>query len=452
MSDLQAFELNFDGIVGPTHNYSGLSWGNEASFEYEKEISNPYKAALQGLEKMKFLMDLGIKQALLPPHERPYLPALRRMGFSGTDESILESAIRYQPWIFRYITSASAMWAANAAHVTPSIDSASKKVQITPANLHSKFHRSLEANTTGAILKAIFSNPVFFEHHDPLIGHDLFSDEGAANCIRFSKSQSRPGVHLFVYGNTRISEDEIVPQKYPARQSREASLAIGELHKIYSKQLILAQQNPKAIDSGVFHNDVISTGNENLFLYHEESFIETDKVIEELRAKLESESDCTLIPLKVASSQITLEQAVKSYLFNSQIITLPDGLMTMIAPSECLEMPEVAKYLQDLAKDSSNPIQEVHYVNLRESMKNGGGPACLRLRVVLNETELSEMNPGVMLTPDLYNKLTAWVKKHYRDRLHPNDLADPSLCRESEAALDELTRILNLGTLYDFQR
>ena len=26
-----AYEVNFDGLVGPTHNYAGLSYGNVAS-------------------------------------------------------------------------------------------------------------------------------------------------------------------------------------------------------------------------------------------------------------------------------------------------------------------------------------------------------------------------------------------------------------------------------------
>lgn len=447
-----ASEINFDGIVGPTHNYSGLSWGNEASFEYQKHTSNPREAALQGLKKMKTLMDFGVKQAVLPPQERPFLPALRRMGFTGSTESILENAKKYRPWIFRWISSASSMWAANSAHITPSLDSVHKRVQITPANLHTKFHRSLEALETGAILKAIFPNPVFFEHHDPLISHELFSDEGPANQIRFAKSHATPGVHLFVYGNTRISDDEIVAQKYPARQSKEASQAIADLHGIYPKQIIVCQQNPEAIDAGVFHNDVISLGNENVFLYHEKAFMDSGRLIEEIRQKLESEGDAQLQPIMVPNERISLAAAVKTYLFNSQLVTLPDGLMTLIAPIECERDAEVQKFLQELAQDSNNPINEIHYIDLTQSMQNGGGPACLRLRAILDETEIAEMNPGVILTPTLYDQLVEWVKKHYRDKLHPNDLADPSLTNESQAALEELSVLLNLGSIYDFQQ
>jgi succinylarginine dihydrolase len=54
-------------------------------------------------------------------------------------------------------------------------------------------------------------------------------------------------------------------------------------------------------------------------------------------------------------------------------------------------------------------------------------------------------------TPALGAELVAWVERHYRDRLVPADLCDPALARESFTALDELTGILRLGSIYDFQ-
>lgn len=448
----EAYELNIDGLVGPTCTLSGLSYGNEASYKNQNEISNPQQAALQGLAKMAFLMRLGIKQVIMPPHERPHLATLHRLGFRGTPETVLSETKRYAPWLLRYVSSVASMWTANSAHITPSIDTVAKKVQITPANLHSKFHRSIEPEMTGRILKAIFHNPIFFEHHSPLPAHELFSDEGAANHTRFAKSHFSPGIHLFVYGNTKIAEDEIVPQKYPARQSKQASEAICKLHRIYDKQYVIAQQNPQAIDAGVFHNDVISTGNLNLFLCHEEAFTDTKKVINELQEKLNKHADVDLHPIIVPSSVLSLEDAVKSYLFNSQIISLPDGSMTILAPAECLEVPAAYEFLQNLVMQKDNPIVEVHYLDLRQSMKNGGGPACLRIRAVLNENELSAMNENAILTEDLYRTLVSWVKQHYRERLYPRDLSDPMLYKESCQALDALTQILKLGNLYSFQR
>jgi succinylarginine dihydrolase len=84
-------------------------------------------------------------------------------------------------------------------------------------------------------------------------------------------------------------------------------------------------------------------------------------------------------------------------------------------------------------------------------MNNGGGPACLRLRIVLTEAELAAAAPGVFMTDALYVTLVEWVKRHYRDRLAPDDLADPELHSESRAAGDELTKILGLGSLSPFE-
>ena len=84
-------------------------------------------------------------------------------------------------------------------------------------------------------------------------------------------------------------------------------------------------------------------------------------------------------------------------------------------------------------------------------MKNGGGPACLRLRVALKEAEFTHMHGGVLFEDRLYTDFKTWVHQFYRDRLHPDDLADPQLLGESRAALDALTGLLGLGSVYDFQ-
>jgi succinylarginine dihydrolase len=123
----------------------------------------------------------------------------------------------------------------------------------------------------------------------------------------------------------------------------------------------------------------------------------------------------------------------------------------LVVPQECRENARVAAYLDDLTA-GRGPIDEVLVFDLRESMKNGGGPACLRLRVVLNDAERDAVAPGVWIDDTLFGTLDAWIDRHYRDRLAPADLADPHLLNESRTALDELTQILRLGSLYDFQR
>lgn len=445
-------EVNFDGLVGPTHNYSGLSYGNLASMQHGQLASNPKKAALEGLTKMHTLMTLGIKQAILPPQERPFLPILHSVGFTGSESEMLEKAWKADPKILLACSSAACMWTANAATVSPSADSNDERVHFTPANLISKFHRSFEAATTGFILFRIFNHSAYFAHHHPLPYHSDFADEGAANHIRFCRSIDQPGIQLFVYGRPLSAPDQMQPKKFPARQTDEASKALARLHRLSPSRLVFAQQHPDAIDAGVFHNDVISTGNQNVFLYHERAFINTADVIQQLQNQMETQCHIPLITLEVKERDVTLEETVNTYLFNSQIVTLPDQTMVLIAPQECQSSSSVHAFLQNLLENKDQPIRQVIYQNIRESMQNGGGPACLRLRVALKKKEYDAMHPHVQLTEELYQKLVKWVEKHYRDQLFPKDLVDPQLLQEGRQALDELSRLLQLGSIYTFQR
>lgn len=444
-------ELDLNGLPGLTYTQSGLSYGNEASTANRNEVSNPQKAALQSLAKMKFMMGLGVPQAVMPPQERPHIATLREIGFDGTREAILDTAKRKAAWLFPFISSASSMWTANSATVSPSIDTGGK-VHFTPANLITKFHRAIEPKSTARLLKAIFPSPVFFEHHEPLPPHALFADEGAANHLRFCDRNLKPGIHVFVYGHNPEETYEDKPKVYPARQSLQASQAIARKHRIFEKQVLFAKQNAYAIDKGIFHNDVISMAHQNYFIYHEKAFDNAPKLLADLNKKMNDYCDSQLKAIEVSDDEVSLEDAVASYLFNSQIVSLPDGSMTLIAASECLQNEATKKFLSNLSAKSDNPINEIHFMDLKQSMRNGGGPACLRLRVPLNANEMAAMHQGALLNDRLYNELVAWVKNHYRDRLAPNDLLDPRLWDESERALDDLTRILKLGSVYDFQQ
>ena len=445
----QAFEVNFDGIVGLSHHYGGLSYGNVASLLNQQIPSNPKAAALQGLEKMKLLLDLGLKQAVLPPQERPFLPMLRRIGFKGTDQIIIEEASQNYPEIYYSCCSAASMWTANAATISPSADSKDNKVHITPANLSDKFHRAQEYTTTQKILKLIFADSGHFHVHPGCPAGIHFSDEGAANHNRFCLEHGSEGLQVFIYGKKSLIKNSLQSQKYPARQSLEASQAIFRNHLV--KNAYFIQQNPKAIDAGVFHNDVISLANQNVFLYHEEAFVETDRHIFEIQNLFYQNCNAHLIPIKVKNTQISLEDAVKTYLFNSQLVTLPNSTMCLIAPKECEKHPQVYELIQHFIQESHNPIKQAYFLDLHQSMANGGGPACLRLRVVLNETEINKIHPHVLFTEKLYLELKQWIEKHYRDYLVLKDLADPKFYEESKLALNELTKILHLGNFYDFQ-
>lgn len=446
----KAYEVNFDGLVGPTHNYSGLSYGNLASRRSGGSASNPKAAALEGLAKMKLLADIGVKQAVLPPHERPDIAALRRLGFSGGDAEVLRRAKQADPVLLAACCSASAMWAANAASVSPSADAEDGRVHFTPANLVGELHRALETPTTAAVLKAVFADVDHFVHHAALPAAALFGDEGAANYIRLCPSHREPGVELFVYGRRALG-GAAPPARFPARQTREACEAVARLHRLDPARTVFAQQNPAAVDAGVFHNDVISLGNENVLLYHAEAFCDADRVIGELSQRYAALGRGELVTIKVDAAEVPLSEAVGSYLFNSQLVTLPDGSMSLIAPAQCRESDSAQRFIQRLLSQDT-PIRSVHYADVRQSMRNGGGPACLRLRVVLQEHELAKALRSVLLTESLYISLTQWVERHYRDHLSPDDLADLKLLEEGRAALDELTRLLGLGPVYPFQR
>ncbi len=443
---MKTSEANFDGLVGMTHNYAGLSKGNIASLKNKAQISNPKQAAKQGLLKMKALADMGLLQGVLPPHERPRLDVLQRLGFTGNASQMLEKAGKEAPEVLNAVYSASSMWVANTATVSPSTDTADGKVHFTPANLVNQFHRSLEWRTTQKVFQSIFQNDQHFVIHDALPEHAQFGDEGAANHTRFCQDHSQKGVHFLTFGCYSL-QNGITPSRFPARQTYEASQAIVRQHGLDPQQVVFAQHHPNVIDSGVFHNDVIAVGNQNVHLCHETAFLNFHEVQERLKTKLEGD----FYVISVSEKQVSLGDAVNSYLFNSQIVTLPDGKMVFVAPSECHEVESVKDYLVELVEDD-NPISCVKTFNLRESMKNGGGPACLRLRVVLNQKEEKAVNPHVWLNETSFARLNQWVDHHYRDRLSADDLKDPKLMQESQTALDELTQILKLGPIYNFQR
>ena len=440
-------EYNFDGLVGPSHNYAGLSFGNVASFSNVKSASNPRQAALQGLAKMRALAARGFAQALLPPQDRPNFRLLRSIGFTGSDAEVLARAYKESPVILACAYSASPMWTANAATVSPSADTADGRVHFTAANLNNKLHRAFEHAQSARSLRAIFGDEQHFAVHDALPSTPAFGDEGAANHTRLGSTHGAPSVELFVYGRVEFDPSAPSPKRYPARQTLEASQAVARLHGLDAKRTVYVQQNPDVIDQGVFHNDVIAVGNGNVLFYHEQAFADEEGSLSQLRRAL-ADAGAGLTAVRVDTGQVPITDAVSSYLFNSQLLTKEDGRMALVIPQECQENKAVSRYLDSLVAGDA-PIDELIHFDLRQSMRNGGGPACLRLRVALTEREARAMHQGVIMTEALYHRLVAWVEKHYRDHLEPSDLADPQLALEVHAALEELTVILNLPGLYD---
>lgn len=437
-------ELNFDGIAGPTHNYAGLSPGNLASTDHAGQIGNPRQAALQGLEKMRFVASLGVGQGVLPPQPRPDVAALRRLGFAGDDATLLERAQRADPLLLRRCSSASAMWAANAASVAPSVDTHDGRAHLVPANLSSLFHRSLETATSTAVLRRVFSSSRHFAVHDALPAGAWFADEGAANHTRLTTP--RASLHLFGWGR-RAWGSASEPKRFLARQTLEASQAVARLLDVPEQSCIFWQQDPQGIDAGAFHSDVLAVGHERFLMLHELAFVDAPSLIERLRSRL-GEEFCAVL---AHERELPVADAVSAYPFNSQLVALPSGKMAVVAPLESQENTRARRFFERVVSED-NPVEQTHFIDVNASMNNGGGPACLRLRVTLSDEEQGALGARVILDEALYVELKSWIERHYRDRITLDDLADPALLAEGRQALDELTRILRLGSVYDFQR
>lgn len=436
-------EYALDGLVGPTHHYAGLSPGNLASSLHAGEIGNPRAAALQGLAKLRLVSSLGARRAVLPPHERPYLPLLRQLGFSGRDADVLKAVQRTAPWLLSAASSASSMWAANMATMSPSPDSEDGLAHFTAANLGSMLHRSLEAPTSTRLLQRLFSDTARFAVHEPLPANASFGDEGAANHTRLSTSQG--ALQLFGWG--RATDASQLPTRFPARQSREASEAVQRLHRLSPERTLLWQQSPIGIDAGAFHSDVLCVGSGSLLLLHEHAFVDAGRLLDALRARLGAE----LTLVTASEAELPLAEAVACYPFNSELVPLPDGRLVLIAPRESGQSPRARAFLERVAAESGQ-VREVLYVDVNDSMRNGGGPACLRFRVQLSAEERASVRGRIFFDPELDRALVAWVERNYRDRLGLDELHDPQLLEESRRALDELCTLLELGSLYEFQR
>ncbi len=411
-------EINFDGLIGPSHNYAGLSLGNVASAKNAGGVSKPRAAALQGLGKMRTAMGLGLSQGLLLPLPRPDATVLRALGFAGDDDAVCAAAWAADPALFAQVFSASSMWTANAATVSPGPDTADGRCHLTVANLSTMPHRSIEHRHTEAQLRVAFGGEAFAVH---AAVPAVFGDEGAANHMRMGSAHGSAGIEVFVYGERG--------GKFPARQSRRASEAVARLNQLDPARTLFVQQAVAAIEAGAFHNDVVAVANGNVLFCHEQAFENAADFYAALTAALPG-----AIVIEVPASAVSLNDAITSYLFNSQLLTLPDGSMALILPTEAQENPRVAAYLDTLVA-GNGPIRSVHFVAVRESMKNGGGPACLRLRVVADP---ATVDPRFLMSPAKADRLEALVATHWPAAIAPADLGNPALwaqCRAARAAL-----------------
>ena len=421
-------EINFDGLIGPTHNYGGLSLGNIASSSNAGATSRPRAAALQGLAKMRACMDLGLLQGFLLPHERPDTALLRALGFAGDDAAVCAAAYAADPALLRNAMSASAMWAANAATVSPAPDTADGRCHLSVASLSSNLHRAIEAAETQRQLSLIFADTRHFAVHAPLPAP--LGDEGAANHMRMGAQHGAPGVEIFVYGERQ-------PGGFPARQHRASSEAVARRHGLVPERVCFAQQTDEAIQAGAFHNDVVAVANETVLFAHEKAFADKGTLYTFIEAGVPG---ATII--EVPDARVSLADAVSSYLFNSQLVTLPEGGLALILPGEARENARVWAWLQELLA-GNGPIRACHVLDVRESMRNGGGPACLRLRVAVDEAAMAAIDARFVLDERKWEALCRVVEEHWPEAIGPDDLGNAELWRAAWAARVALLAMLS---------
>ena len=412
-------EINFDGIIGPSHNYAGLSLGNIASSSNAGAASQPRAAALQGIEKMRANLRLGLHQGFFMPLDRPNTAWLAGLS---TD---IESA---EPHIRAAAFSASAMWAANAATVSPAPDTADGKCHLSAANLLTMAHRSHEWTGTLAQLKLAFADNQHFVVHAAV--PPPYGDEGAANFMRLCPSHGEPGIEIFVYGKTG--------GPFPARQHIESSKAIARAHWLDPARTLFVQQSEIAIAAGAFHNDVVAVANERVLLTHEKAFENPEETYTQIKA-LMPEAEIVVVP----ANRISLADAIQSYLFNAQLVTLPDGGMALILPSEAQANRNVWSWLSEMVA-GNGPIRELVPVDVRQSMANGGGPACLRLRVVADPATVDQR---FMADETKLDRIAETIATHWPESISPDQLGDAALIAKVQAARNALLLCCGLGEL-----
>lgn len=425
-------EINFDGLIGPSHNYAGLSFGNLAATNNAGAEARPRAAALQGLAKMRRLIGLGLAQGILPPHERPATGFLRAVGFAGDDDAVCAAAFRADPVLFANACSASAMWTANAATVSPAPDTRDGRCQLSVANLSTNLHRSIEQDHSFRQLSLAFGDARYFAVHAALPAR--LSDEGAANHMRIAARHGAPGVEIFVYGLPQ-------PGGFPARQTLAASQAVARRHGLDPAMTLFVQQSDEAIQAGAFHNDVVAVANETMLFTHQQAFADPDAFYADLRARLPG---VTIV--EAPADRISLADAVGSYLFNSQLVTLPDGGVALVAPGEVRDNPRVWTWLSELA-GGNGPISRVEVIDVRESMRNGGGPACLRLRVAVDEAAEAAIDRRFLLDEARCDLVERIVEANWPERIALSDLGSPDLWAQCRAARRALLDGMGLGKL-----
>ena len=454
----EAIEVNFETLPGPTYTYP--SWvpphsGNITVRIGTAMVGSPRRAARESLAKAASLMRLGAVQACLPPLMRPNLGLLRRLGvlrdqalIDAPDCDVLARCLTdaavsaWREVLFAFAPAG--LWVANWATVSPSADTMDGRVHVTPANRAAVLYRAIEANECYHILHQVFFNPRHFVVHDPLPGAYELADEGAANHMRLTVRHGAKGINVFVYGRTGFDVPDPAPHFLP-RQTRLASEAVARLHGLDPDTTVLLQQHPASIHAGCFHNDLIATSHCDILLYHELAFSGGPTAVEPLhRAFSRANGGAPLRSIMISSDEISLDEARRSCLFNSQIVTTRDGRAVLVAPDACRYVPGARRWLQGIHEGHNHLFQDVAYVRIPSSMRNGGGPACLRLRVALTQDQIGAISRTILLDFAMLRELRRFVDLEYPDRLTESMFLEADFLRKCFETTRQLYALLGL--------
>ena len=144
-----------------------------------------------------------------------------------------------------------------------------------------------------------------------------------------------------------------------------------------------------------------------------------------------------------SQAAISLADAIRSYLFNAQLVTLPSGEMALILPAEARDTPSVWNWLERHVA-GNGPIRRLAIVDVRQSMANGGGPACLRLRVVADP---SHVDPRFLVDSAKLDRIAAVIETHWPERIAQDQIGDSALIARIEQARHALLEMLDIVEL-----
>jgi len=444
-------EISLEGLPGPSHSFGGLAYGDFAAMASAGKTSRPRLAAQQCLRKIRRLVQAGVPVMIMPPHERPAVWFLRRIGYRGSDSAIIEAVGHSAPWLLPVIYSSAGMWCANSATAVPAVDASDGRCHVIVANLAANLHRSLEPEFVERILGRALPERAGFAVHPGLPCHTTFWDEGAANHVRLSSGGA--GIHLFAHGRKArhdIWKHATEGGSIIGRQTDEASYAVARLGQLPLERTVFFQQNQRVIDGGVFHNDVICMSVGTALIVHEWAFDDWHNVRGELLRRADEAHVGDVRIVEIPASDVSVEECVKTYLFNSQLVTLPAGGVLMLCPVACQESAATRAAIDRMQHELRDLRIVSEFVDLEESLANGGGPACLRLRIAVNDAQLSELRPA-LVDASLLDELETAIGVAYREMLTLRDLEDPGFGEECKVTLERISRLLGYDNVYSFQ-